>query len=86
MLMPLELGYPWARELLRSRFGDENIIVDLWVRKLVGETRTVPLQEYADNQHSCYESLMNMNALTHLDNSMNLPKLIERLPGYLQSQ
>ena len=43
--MPPELGYPQARELLRSRFGDEIIIVDLWVRRLVGKNRTVTLQE-----------------------------------------
>ena len=86
MLMPPELGYPRARELLRNRFGDEIIIVDLWVRRLVGENRTVPLQEYADNLRSCFEALTAMNALTHLDNSTNLPKLVERLPGYLQSR
>ena len=86
MLMPPELGYPRARELLRSLFGDEIIIVDLWVRRLVGENRTVPLQEYADNLRSCYEALTAMDSLTHLDNSINLPKLVQRLPGYLQSR
>ena len=86
MLMPPELGYPRARELLRSRFGDEIIIVDLWVRRLVGQTKTLPLQEYADNLCSCYETLTTMNALIHLDNSTNLPKLVDQLPGYLQSR
>ena len=58
----------------------------MWVRRLVGETRTVPLQEYADNLRSCYEALTTMNALAHLDNSTNLPKLVDKLPGYLQSR
>ena len=52
----------------------------------MGENRTVPLQEYADNLRSCYEALTAMNSLTHLDNSTNLPKLVQRLPGYLQSR
>ena len=45
----------------------------------MGENRTVPLQEYADNLRSCYEALTAMNALTHLDNSTNLPKLVEKI-------
>ena len=31
-------------------------------------------------------ALMSMDALTHLDNSTNLPKLVDKLPGYLQSR
>ena len=29
---------------------------------------------------------MSMNALAHLDNSMNLPTLVDKLPGYLRSR
>ena len=50
------------------------------------DNRIVPLQEYADNLRFCFEALTAMNALIHLDNSTNLPKLVERLPGYLQSR
>ena len=86
LLMPPERGYRRARDLLAQRFGDNVIIVDMWVRRLAGENRTIPLQEYADNVRSCYEALISMDALAHLDNSTNLPKLVERLPGYLQSR
>ena len=86
VLMSPEIGYPQARELLKDRFGDEVIIVDMWVKRLVGETSTLPLQEYADNLRACYGALTSMNALAHLDNSTNLPKLVEKLPGYLQSR
>ena len=84
--MPPELGYPQARELLKHRFGDEVIIVDMWFKRLVGETSTLPLQEYADNLRACYGALTSMKALAHLDISTNLPKLVEKLPGYLQSR
>ena len=86
VLMPPELGYPQARELLKERFGDEVIIVDMWVKRLVGDTKALPLQEYADNLRACFGALTSMNALAHLDNSTNLPKLVEKLPGYLQSR
>ena len=50
------------------------------------EARSLPIQEYADNLRSCYEALVSMEALIHLDNSTNLLKLGEKLPGYLQSR
>ena len=80
------LGYPQARELLKDRFGDEVIIVDMWVKRLVVDTKALPLQEYVDNLRACFSALTSMNALAHLDNSTNLPKLVEKLPGYLQSR
>ena len=80
LLMPPEVGYPQTRELLKEQFGDEVIIVDMWVKRLVGETKTLSLQEYADNLRACYGALTSINTLAHLDNSTNLPKLVEKLP------
>ena len=77
--MPPDRGYRRARELLAARFGDEIVIVDMWVRRLVGETKPQPLQEYADSLRSCYEALASMDALAHLDNSTNLPKLVVQI-------
>ena len=84
--MTPKLGHLKARELLAKLFWDDLIIVDLCFKRIIEETRTLPLQEYADNLCSCYEALASIDALTHLDNSKTLPKLVDKLHGYLQSQ
>jgi len=55
-------GYQKARQLLRNRFGNEYVIAEAWVKKLVDgpglrSHDRVGLQELADDLRSCKETL-----------------------------
>ena len=54
-------------------------------QKAHGKIRNLPLQEYANNLCSCFEALLSMGPLAHFDKS-TLSKLVDKLPGYIQSQ
>ena len=86
-LMPPEQGYRRAREILKQRFGNELLIADLWIKKLVGQgIRTLILREYADNPRTCHEALLALGSLGELQTQSNLEELIRKVPTYLQNQ
>jgi len=70
--MEPELGYQRARQLLRSRFGNEYQISECWIQKIVGGAAVktgdgAGLQELADDARVCKETLEDMGMLDEID-------------------
>ena len=82
-MMHPEQGYARARQLLAARFGDEFVISKLWGQNIGSR---VPLREFADELHACYESLYALDALGELQTQGNLLEIIKKLPAYLQNK
>ena len=81
-----ERGYARAQQLLKDRFGDEFVIGELWGQRLLSAGARVPLQEFADELHTCYESLYALDTLEELQMQINLLEIIKKLPSYLQNK
>ena len=85
-MMHPKQGYARARQLLEARFGDEFVISELWGQRILNMGSRVPLREFADELHACYESLHILDALGELQTQGNLLKIIKKLPAYLQNE
>ena len=84
-------GYTEARELLKSRFGDEYVISEAFIEKLTSGPSIKPqevsaLRKFADNIRSCVRTLMQMDMLQEIDTRIRLVKLVERLPYAMQGR
>lgn len=91
LVMSPDAGYARAREMLAERFGNSYVISQAWIQCVSqGEalrTNDVrALQEFADTMRACKETLQAMNMLSEVDTQKSLPKIVERLPGYLQNR
>ena len=86
LLLPASQGYRRARQLLEERFGDSYVITDLWIKRLVGENKSLSLREMADELRACETALEAMNATSEMETMTNLAKIVSRLPGFLQSR
>ena len=85
-MMHPKQGYARAHQWLETRFGDKFIISELWGQRLLNIGSRVPLQEFADELRTCYESLYDLGALGELQTQGNLAEIIKKLPAYLQNK
>ena len=85
-LMPPDVGYTRARQLLAERFGSSYTITNLWVHKLVSERKSGSLREYAYDLRCCLETLSAVGTMEEMNNMTNLKKVIDNLPNYLQNR
>ena len=90
-VMQPEFGYQRARELLKSRFGNEYQISQCWIEKIVEGALVksgdgVALQELADDARMCKETLEAMHMLDEIDTRVKMVKIVNRLPQYLQGK
>ena len=84
-------GYRRARELLRSRFGNDYQISEAWVRKLTEGPQIKPsdgaaLQDLSDDMQGCVETLKAMGKLYEIDSRGRMVKILYRLPVHIQSR
>jgi len=82
---------PEARQLLNERSGNDYLIAECWVQKLVdgpvlrAQDKT-SLQELADDVRACKETLEAIGMLSEIDTRTRMVKIVSRLPLYLQSK
>ncbi|XP_064633628.1 uncharacterized protein LOC135491586 [Lineus longissimus] len=84
-------GYARAKSLLEQRFGNDYVVAEAWVEKVIGGPQIKAsdakgLQEYSDDLRSCYETLNAMDKLSEVGNRRCVVKLDEKLPLYLQNR
>ena len=87
LVMEPKDGYKRALELLKDRFGDDDMIAQAWVNKIVKlpDVKGVEnLRDYADVVSCCYETLQSMKFISELENRRSMKMIIEKLPVYLQ--
>ena len=77
-----EKGYTEAREILRRRFGDDNLIVsrmlgDLKSGKFVQTSEE--LQQFADELSTCHEVLSSLQKLNEVDTQSSIQEIARRL-------
>ena len=81
-----EAGYEEARQELHKRYGDESVIVDLWLQKLMDTNKKTTLRQFADNLVACRRTLARLGALGELNSQRTLRDLVHRLPQHLQTR
>ena len=84
-------GYARARQLLNDRFGNEYVVAEAWVDKVIsGDPMKAScghyIQQLADDVRGCYETLKAMGRLGDVDSRVWIVKIEERLPPYMQSR
>ena len=82
-LMHARDGYPRAMQLLKDRFGDTYTISNLWIKRLVDDSKRRGLREYADELRSCYGALEAVGSSQELNTQGNILRLVQKLPSYL---
>ena len=90
-VMPPSLGYARARDLLKDRFGNDYMVLDACLHKIVQGPQIkaqdgARLQEFADDLVYCNEMLAAMGTCNELNNQMTLLKIVNQLPSYLQNR
>ena len=85
MLMPPEMGYRRAKQLLQTRFGNEYTIVSMWLHKLMN-LKTQTVREAADELRSCWEALAALGATSELDTMTNMTTVVGKIPSSLQTR
>jgi len=88
MLHP-DVGYVRAKELLKSRFGDDFVIAQAWLSKVaVGGpvAGCEHLQEFADELRGCLNCLQAMGYVSEVNTQSVLVKIAQRLPQYLKTR
>ena len=83
---PME-GFTRARAILSDRFGNEFLIAEKWIGKIVngpvvGARNNAALQDLADDLHSCVGNLTAINQLHELNTQGTLKKIVDRLPQF----
>ena len=82
-------GYKLAWELLKERFGNNDVISQAWIAKILDRPKiknTQGLQTFADELRTCRETLLTMGYLNELETRRSLCQIIEKLPAYLHSR
>ena len=90
-LMSPREGYARARQLLKDRFGNEYVVAEAWVDKVISGDLIKAncgnsIQQLADDVRGCYETLKAMGRLEDVDSRVRMVKIVERLPPYMQSR
>jgi len=70
-VMNPEQGYPKAKTLLKQRFGNDFLIAEAWIKKVISVKPIGPhekerLQDLADDLHSYFETLATMKYISEL--------------------
>lgn len=82
-------GYKLAWELLRERFGNNDVISQTWIAKILDQPKIKDsqcLQTFADELRTCRETLLTMGYLNELETHRSLWQIVEKLPTYLHSR
>ena len=82
-------GYELAWQLLKERFGNVDVISQAWITKILDrpKIKDIPgLQVFADDLHTCRETLITMGYLNELETRRSLCQIVEKLPDYLHSR
>ena len=82
-------GYKLAWELLKERFGNNDVISQAWIAKILDRPKikdTQGLQNFADELRTCRETLLTMGYLNELETRRSLCQIVEKLPVYLHSR
>jgi hypothetical protein len=84
-------GYARAKTLLKQRFGNDYLIAEVWIKKIIcgkpiGVNDKERSKDLADDLSSCTETLTAMNYNSELNNQSTLLKIAEQLPTYLQAR
>jgi hypothetical protein len=76
-------GYRLAWELLKERFGNNDVISQAWIAKILDRPKiknTQGLQTFADELRTCRETLLTMGYLNELETRRSLCQIVEKLP------
>ena len=80
-------GYKRALKLLKDRLGDNDMIAQAWINKIVKhpDVKGVEsLRDYADVVFCCYETLRTMKfIISELENRRSMKMIIEKPPSRL---
>ena len=82
-------GYELAWKLLKERFGNNDVISQAWIAKILDRPKikdTQGLQTFADELRTCRETLLTMGYLNELETRRSLCQIVEKLPAYLHSR
>ena len=90
-IMDPSKGYKEARKLLKRRFGDDHVISNAWIKKIVEGPVLKPnkadeLQDLADDVQCCLETLNAMNKLAEVESQDRTVRISKRLPICLQTR
>ena len=89
VMNPVE-GYSKARTLLAERFGNEYVIAEAWVTRIIDgspiKNNGPSLQDFLDEIRCCTETLRYMGRLDEVDSRLRLVKLSQRLPFHFQNR
>ncbi|XP_064647481.1 uncharacterized protein LOC135500165 [Lineus longissimus] len=82
--------YQLARKLLKERFGNDFVVSQTWVDKIVNRkpvraSDPEALRDLADDMLNCVETLTAMKRLDSF-NETSLVQIVEKLPLYLQNK
>ena len=75
-------GYALARDLLKSRYGQEEVIAQAWMNKIMDRPKVKDLKQlrsFADDLRCCRETLLTMNQLQELENRTTLKAIAAKL-------
>ncbi len=76
-------GYPEAMSILRKRFGNDDLISDIIIKKLKGGSHVrnpSEIEELADEISTAYVTLMGMRRLDEINNQSFILEIASRLP------
>ncbi|KAK3700158.1 hypothetical protein QZH41_009867 [Actinostola sp. cb2023] len=82
-------GYKLAWELLKERFGNNDVISQAWIAKILDRPKikdTQGLQNFADELRTCRETLLTIGYLNEFETRRSLCQIVEKLPVYLHSR
>jgi len=83
-------GYVKAKQLLKERFGNDYVISDAWVWRIVDGPAVKAydrsgIRELVDDARLCMETLEAMNMLNEIDTRDKM-KVVSRLPAHIQGK
>ena len=84
-------AYARARKLLKTRFGDDYVISEAMVKKIVHgpeirQNNADAIQDFTDSVRDCVETLHSMDRLAEVDTRSRLVELVRRLPEQLRNR
>ena len=75
-------GYELARKLLKERYGDNEIISQAWMSRILDRTRVKDLKDlrkFADDLRTCRETLITMGYLQEMETRSSLKSIASKL-------
>ncbi|XP_071483368.1 uncharacterized protein [Diadema antillarum] len=90
LMMSPDEGYFKARHLLADRFGNNFVISEAWIKRVVEgpaiQSNSKQLRDFADQLKTCAETLRALGMLQEISNRREMVKIVERLPYHLRSR